>query len=159
MKQNILKYGIIAGVALIGYFLLFYNLSKEMMLGQVGQLSSYLIYIAFMFIATKQAGDLDFKGLLRTAFAVFLIMNAFYYVFDYVLFNFKDKSLINTQKDLMLEYWQKGTKTVEEQNLVTQAIQNGDFHTPQALLFAFAKGSIGGFGLSILVAYLIKRNN
>ena len=81
MKQNILKYGIIAGVALVGYFLLFYYLSKEMMLGQVGQLGSYLIYIAFMFIATKQAGDLDFKGLLRTAFAVFLIMNAFYYIF------------------------------------------------------------------------------
>jgi Protein of unknown function (DUF4199) len=159
MKQTIIKYGIMAGLAVVGYFLLFYSINKATMLGPSVQLPSYLVYFGFMFWAAKPYGNSDFKGILKVAFGVFVIANLFYYAFDFYLFNYMDKSLIDLQKDLMLDYFEGAAKSVEEASLRTQNIQSGDYHSPQSLIFAYAKGTIGGFGMAILVAYLVKKIN
>jgi Protein of unknown function (DUF4199) len=157
MKQTIIKYGIMAGLAVVGYFLLFYAINKATMLGATVQLSSYLVYFGVMFLAAKKYSNSDFKDVLKVAFGVFVIANLFYYVFDFYLFNYKDKTLIDLQKDLMLDYFEGAAKSVEEATLRTQSIQSGDYHSFYSLIFAYAKGAIGGFGLSILVAYLVKK--
>jgi Protein of unknown function (DUF4199) len=159
MKQTIIKYGIMAGLAVVGYFLLFYSINKTMMLGPSAQLPSYLIYLGFMFWAAKQYSHLDFKDILKVAFGVFVLTNLCYYVFDYYLFNVMDKALGDIQKDLMLDYFEGAAKSVEEASLRTQNIQNGDYHSLKSLIFAYAKGAIGGFGMAILVSYLVKKIN
>jgi hypothetical protein len=159
MKQNILKYGTMAGITLTGYFLLFYFYDKNAMLGSTVQLSSYLIYALFMFLAAKSVANLDFKTVLRTAFGVFIVTNLFYYAFDYVLFNMVDKSLADIQKTMMLDYYTANIKTVQETKEMTDNITNGNFHNLKSISFGFAKGAIGGFGLAIIISYLVKKSS
>jgi membrane associated rhomboid family serine protease len=159
MKQTIIKYGIMAGLAVVGYFLLFYSINKTTMLGPSVQLPSYLVYFGFMFWAAKPYYNSDFKGILKVAFGVFVIANLFYYAFDFYLFNYMDKSLIDLQKDIMLDYFEGAAKSVEEASLRTQNIQSGDYHSLKSLIYAYAKGAIGGFGMAILVAYFVKKMN
>jgi hypothetical protein len=148
-----------AGITLIGYFLLFYYTDKNALLGQSVQLSSYLIYAFFMFLAAKSVGHLDFKTVLRTAFGVFIVTNLFYYVFDFVLFNMVDKSLADLQKTMMIDYYTPNIKTVQETKEITDNILNGNFHTISSLAFGFAKGAIGGFLLAVLISFLVKKIN
>ena len=157
MKQNIIKNGIIAGVAAIGYVLLFYYTKKDLIFSATYTFSSLVIYLIFMYQAVKTLGKEDFRTVLRTAFSVFILANVVYYAFDYVLFNYIDKSLGNLQKDVMIGYYSAGAKSVQEQNQLQESIQNADFHNFKGISFNFAKGAIGGFGLAILISYLIKR--
>jgi Protein of unknown function (DUF4199) len=157
MKQKILIYGTMAGITLIGYFLLFYYSDKNTMLGQSVQLSSYLIYALFMFLAVKSVGHLDFKTVLRTAFGVFVVTNLCYYVFDFVLFNTMDKSLADLQKTMMIDYYTANIKTVQETKEMRDNITNGNFHNVSSLAFGFAKGTIGGFLLAVIISFLVKK--
>ncbi len=157
MKQNIIKNGIIAGVVAIGYVLLFYYTKKDLIFSATYTFSSLVIYLIFMYQAVKTLGKEDFKTVLRTAFGVFIVANVVYYAFDYLLFNYIDKSLGLLQKDIMIGYYSAGAKSVQEQNQLQESIQNADFHNFKGISFNFAKGAIGGFGLAILISYLIKR--
>lgn len=157
MKQNIIKNGIIAGVVAIGYVLLFYYIRKEWIFTAGYTFSSLLIYLFFMYQAAKDLGKEDFRIVLRIAFGVFVLANTLYYAFDYVLFNQIDPSLAILQKNVMINYYSSGAKSVQEQNQMYESIQNADFHNIKGIAFNFAKGAIGGFGLSILITYLIKR--
>ena len=145
-----------AGLAVVGYFLLFYFMDKTMMLGAYVQVGVLLLYFGFMYLAAKHYADLEFKKLLKIAFGVFVLTNLFYYAFDYYLFNIMDKSLADIQKDMMLDYYKTGAKSVEESAVMSENINKGDFHNASTLIFGYARGAIGGFGLSILVAYLVK---
>ena len=91
MKQNIIKNGILAGVAAIGYVSLFYYIKKDLIFSATYTFSSLVIYLIFMFQAVKTLGKEDFRTVLRTAFGVFILANVVYYAFDYVLFNYIDK--------------------------------------------------------------------
>lgn len=71
MKQKILLNGIIAGIAVVGYVLLFYYMDKASALGASVRFSSLLIYVLFMYLAIKNVDSTDFKVLLRGAFGVF----------------------------------------------------------------------------------------
>ena len=146
-----------AGITLIGYFLLFYYTDKNTMLGQSVQLSSYLVYALFMFLAAKSVGQEDFKTVLRTAFGVFVVTNLFYYIFDFVLFNTMDKSLADMQKTMMIDYYTANIKTVQETKEMRDNILNGNFHTISSLAFGFAKGAIGGFLLAVIISFLVKK--
>lgn len=157
MKQNIIKNGIIAGVAAIGYVLLFYYTRKEYIFTAFYTFSSLIFYIFFMHQAAKKVVNEDFNIVLKTAFGVFVVANLIYYGFDYILFNVIDPSLADMQKNEMIEYFASAAKSVEEQNQVTQSIRDSSYHGIKGISFSFAKGAIAGFGLSILITYLLKR--
>lgn len=157
MKQNIIKNGIMAGVVAIGYVLLFYYINKEWLFTGTFVFSSLLFYLFFMYQAAKTVAKEDFKIVLRAAFGVFILANVIYYAFDYVLFNMIDKSLIDVQKESMIQYYASGAKSVEDQNQLSQSIEDAQFHDFKGIAFNFAKGAIGGFGLAIVISFLIKR--
>lgn len=146
-----------AGIAVIGYYLLFYFFNKESVLGIGVYFSSLLIYAFFMYNAAKNFAEQEFKVLMRVAFAVFLIANLFYYIFDWSLFKNIDPTLAERQKELAIELFQKNTP-IEQQPDMLKNIENADIHTPQYLAYLFARGAIGGFGLALLISFLIKRN-
>ena len=127
MKQKIILYGIIAGIAVIGYVLLFYFMDNTWALGASVRFSSLLIYALFMYLGIKDTNTTDFKVLLRGAFAIFLIANALYYVFDFVLFNYIDPSLIDIEKEMAIELYRPNTP-INELYDMEQGIRNAVAH-------------------------------
>lgn len=158
MKQKILLNGIIAGIAVIGYVLLFYYMDKKLALSASVRFSSLLVCAFFMYLTIKDVREPDFKVLLRGAFAVFLIANALYYVFDYVLFNIIDKSLMDMEKEMAIEMYRPSTP-INELYDMEQGIRNAQAHNFSSNAMQFARWTILGFGVALLVSYLVKRNN
>lgn len=158
MKQKILLNGIIAGIAVIGYVLLFYYMDKKLALSASVRFSSLLVCALFMYLTIKDVREPDFKVLLRGAFAVFLIANALYYVFDYVLFNIIDKSLMDMEKEMAIEMYRPSTP-INELYDMEQGIRNAQAHNFSSNLMQFARWTILGFGVALLVSYLVKRNS
>ena len=158
MKQKILLNGIIAGIAVVGYVLLFYYMDRTLALGAPVRFSSLLVCAFFMYLAIKNAESTDFKVLLRGAFAVFLIANALYYVFDFILFNYIDPSLIDIEKDMAIELYRSDTP-INELYDMEQGIRNAVAHNFSSNALQFARWSIIGFGVALIVSYLVKRNN
>ncbi|NJN34352.1 MAG: DUF4199 domain-containing protein [Saprospiraceae bacterium] len=156
MKKDIIKYGILAGVSVVAYYLLFYFLSKTTMLGMGVFGGSLLIYAFFMYLTAKNIVEEDFKKLLRATFALFLLANLFYYIFDYTLFNVIDPDLADRQKELAIEVYKKNTPLAEQRSLV-DAIRNANIHTPQYLAFLYVRSAIGGFCLAFLVCFFTKK--
>ena len=158
MKQKILLNGIIAGIAVIGYVLLFYYMDRKLALSASVRFSSLLVCALFMYLTIKDVREPDFKVLLRGAFAVFLIANALYYVFDYVLFNIIDKSLMDMEKEMAIEMYRPSTP-INELYDMEQGIRNAQAHNFSSNAMQFARWTILGFGVALLVSYLVKRNN
>ena len=158
MKQKILLNGIIAGIAVIGYVLLFYYMDKKLALSASVRFSSLLVCALFMYLTIKDVREPDFKVLLRGAFAVFLIANALYYVFDYVLFNVIDKSLMDMEKEMAIEMYRPSTP-INELYDMEQGIRNAQAHNFSSNAMQFARWTILGFGVALLVSYLVKRNS
>ena len=158
MKQKILLNGIIAGIAVVGYVLLFYFMDKRLALSASVRFSSLLICAFFMYLTIRDLKEPDFKILLRGAFAVFLIANALYYVFDYVLFNIVDISLMDMEKEMAIEMYRPNTPINQIYDM-EQDIRNAQGHNFSSNAMQFARWSILGFGVSLLVSYLVKRNN
>ena len=119
-------------------------------------ISSLIIYVLAMYLAAKRAISEDFRSVLRAAFAVFLIANALYYVFDFILFNHIDTSLARLQADLAIVDMKLDTP-LEQQIQREEDILSADIHNVGSLIKRYLKAAIGGFTLSVLVAYLVKR--
>jgi hypothetical protein len=156
MKQKILKYGISAGLAVVGYSSLFYFIDKTLFLGAVAKFSTLLVYAAFMYKAVKDYPIDDFKKILRGAFGVFLIGIASYYLFDFILFNYIDKGLIDIEKELAIEMYRPKTP-INEIYQMEQDIRNARGHTVSSNLLQMARWAILGFGLSLIISLFAKR--
>ena len=156
MKQTIFTHGLLAGVATIAYAFSVYTFQKAGFFTIWFYVTSLVIYGFFMYLAAKKAISEDFKAVLRTAFAVFLIANALYYAFDFILFNYIDKSFAILQADAAIADSKLYTP-LEEQIRTEENIRSGDIHSVSFLLRNYVKAAIGGFGLSVLVSYLVKR--
>jgi hypothetical protein len=156
MKKTIFIYGILAGIAAVAYAFLMYSMQKGQLFSMWYYVTSLVLYAFAMYFAAKQAVLEDFKVVLRAAFAVFLIANIVYYCFDFALFNALDKSLATFQADAAIAYLKPNTP-LEEQVRMEENIRSADIHTVSALIKQYVKAAIGGFGLSVFVAYLIKR--
>ncbi|MBL7815840.1 MAG: DUF4199 domain-containing protein [Saprospiraceae bacterium] len=150
--------GIIAGIVVVGFALLFYFMDSKLAFSPTIRFGSLLVYAFFMFVAIKDVKTEEFKILLRGAFAVFLIANAFYYVYDYILFNYIDKTLIDMEKDMAIEMYRPSTPITEQFDM-EQGIRNAQAHTFSSNAMQFARWTILGFGVSLLVSYFVKRNN
>jgi Protein of unknown function (DUF4199) len=156
MKQKILLNGIIAGIAVVGYVLLFYFMDRKLAFSAAVRFSSLLICAFFMYLTIKDVQTPDFKVLLRGAFAVFLIANAAYYVYDYVLFNIMDKTLMDMEKEMAIEMYRPNTPITELYDM-EQGIRNYNAHNLASNLMQFARWTILGFGVALLVSYFVKR--
>lgn len=164
MKNNIVKYGLIAGVGVIAYFLLFYFIDTKVMFSPYVNWGSVLIYLVFMFVACIQERKMrdeiyPFNQALRTAFGVFVITNLIYYIFNYILFNL-DPTLLITQKEVVIENMQWVGRLTNAEVAPEEIQKLRSEYRPVTFansLFAFTYSLIGGFGLSLLVAALARR--
>ncbi|MFM9947072.1 MAG: DUF4199 domain-containing protein [Saprospiraceae bacterium] len=142
-------YGIYAGLATIACYLIFYAISPEMMIkwGLWINLSTLAFYIFAMYIAIWNAGHSDFRLSLREGFTVFIVANALYSLFYYVMFKYFDPKLVDLQFEMMQSRgWTKGVIKREDVMI-----------TPGGVFFNYAFSLIGGFILSAIVVWVVNR--
>ncbi len=154
------KYGIIAGVGVILYFLLFYFIDKYMMLGLMVSWTSLLIIIAATYMAAYQhraanGGVIEFKEALKTGFVVIVLSNLIYYIFFFILIK-TDPELVTISKEKSIELY-KMIFPKEEWNSVEKSFENFRIGLPEILKY-FSKSTIGGFFIALLSAALLKRS-
>ncbi|HQU59746.1 MAG: DUF4199 domain-containing protein [Phaeodactylibacter sp.] len=164
-NKTAVKYGLIAGIGTVAYFLLFYFISTRLMFSPWVYWASLGIYLALMWKALQDekqdaAGPLAFKDGLRTAFLIFVIANVCYYLFYYLLFGLIDPDLIALQKTVMLESLQQAGSLLppEQQQEMRRSLESGALAvTPGSVFFTFVRSLIGGFILSAGMAVVVAR--
>ena len=161
MKKLGITYGILTGLAVVGYLLIFYFVEKSSFRGLTATWSSLIIYIVGMFVAVsaarKAAAENGALAMIQVGMIVWLIANAFYYIFFYSMMMY-DVELLQLHQQIthqdMLEFYKDSADHLKQikQNQLTD-------YTPtiRGIIFQYAKGIIGGFVFSFLIAEIVKR--
>ncbi|MCG8330110.1 MAG: DUF4199 domain-containing protein [Chitinophagales bacterium] len=163
--QHAIKYGIIAGVIIIVYFLLFYFVEAKLLFNPFVYWASVGIYLAIIWRAlviekAKIGEEYNFRHALRTAFFIFVIANAMYYLFYYFLFALIDTDLVNLQKEYMAEALEarKSMLPKEQYESLQDSLDDGSMDvTPGGVVFTYLRGLIGNFILALGLAYFVNR--
>ncbi len=165
-KQTNLVYGLIAGSATIGYFLLFYFIQPRLFFDLKVQWASLLIFVGFMSLAVgsgrRKAGEGPYPWQLglRTAFVVYVLAAAMYHLFYFLLYNYIAPELASIQEAVLMENLARYKDVVGErnaENLERDIRQTGIALTPGTALMALARSIIGGFVLSLVIGYLMRK--
>ena len=165
IKSISLRYGLIAGVGIVAYFLLFYFISPKTMFSPWVSWSSLIIYLAGMWLGAKAFAQenparANFRLLLRESFAIYLVANFVYYLFYYLLLDVIDPNLVNIQTEVGLEALERNADLIDPKQLaqLKAALENKELGIQLNDLFlAFGNSAILGFLLSLGLAGLINR--
>ena len=164
MNRSIsITYGIIAGVATVGYYLLFYFIDRASFFNLYiwwGGILPVLFFMWFGTVAQRKAngGELTFRTALTTSFIIFMISGLLFYIFYYILLKYIDPDLLKIQQETALanlERFSNGKdkdlrpyqEFYEEQDLSIKI---------RPLVFRYVQSLIGGFILSLLAAFTLK---
>lgn len=155
-----ITYGILAGVGLVLYFLLFYYLDKNRMMDAWVSWTSLFIVLACTFLAVSQQRKannsiIEFKEALKTGFIVIVLSNLLYYTFFFLLLK-TDPELVTILKQNGMDFY-KSILPKEEWAAMEKTYENFSFGLSDVLQY-FAKSTIGGFFIALLVAALLKRS-
>jgi hypothetical protein len=145
-RQGIIN-GILAGVLTVGYFLLFYFIDRALLLNPWVWWGSLTLFLLFMFRVVRQIDSTTFRLNLQSAFLVFVIANAIFYLFYYLLFSVFDTGLVDLQREMLSEnpLWQGGNTEIDLSVTIGRVI------------FSFAYSLIGGFILALLVSAVSRK--
>ena len=154
MKNSAVRYGIFGGVSVVTYFLAFYFAKPQLMLEPAVVWASVVMYLVFMFLATRQErkaqGDesYTFKQALRTAFLTFVIINTIYYLFNFLLYRV-DPTMLIYQKEMI----------VRNMKWMSEWLNQADNHPVSVgnMLFSLLRSFIFGFIIALPVAALARR--
>lgn len=166
LEQNGIKYGIIAGLALIISTLLLYFIDAATMI-KIAFIPNFAIYIFCMSkspIEDKKAdgGFITFRNAFQSSFIVFVVASFFYTFFFYVLISIIDPSLIDVQMEVFLDLFERFAewakmgdaefdeivKELEKINHIPSFVE-----TLQAYLFGLIRGAIP----ALIIAAIVKK--
>jgi uncharacterized membrane-anchored protein YitT (DUF2179 family) len=160
-----IRYGIIGGVGVLAYFLLFYWSNVRLFFNPVVVWSVLIVYITAMVGACakqrQQQVHFSFREALRTAFLTFAIASLCYHVFIYLMYNIIDPELVEVQKELFFEQMTAMAQRFNLKDLKDQITEfsANDFRvTVRNSTMALGQSLIGGFLLALGVAALMRRN-
>jgi hypothetical protein len=163
MKNKGVVFGSIAGALTVGFYLVLYFVDKNHLLDPWATYLPFVFYLGAMYMASRQSaleteGPFPWKDALRIAFLVYLVANAWFYAFYYLIHQF-DPSLADLQKELMRASLPQYT----EPGKLSQAYEELETHDFKVSLgdaiFGWARGAILGFGLAALVALVTRKEN
>ncbi len=165
MKDNFaVKFGMLAGLGTIIFLFLFYWIDKKLILSPEIIWSTMFLYLLGMYMAPIEErklneGYLDFKTALRASFIVWIVANAIYHCFNYVLYNFLDPEMLNIQKQYVRDNAAnlEGLMGEENYELFIANIDNMNYNFATVLM-AYLTALIGGFILAAIIARLVRRN-
>lgn len=173
MKNNILQNGVLGGVVVVFYFALLYSVGKETFLNPWLQWASMIFYLTFMYRAAKADCDLngksrDFRQILRTPFAVFILINLFYWMFYYGL-HLYDLDLVRmellAEKQTYQSMLDAGVGDPQQANQIREGLMELDkaLENPVQplgpVITRMAMGALGGFVLSAGIAATLRSSD
>ncbi|MEM6380157.1 MAG: DUF4199 domain-containing protein, partial [Bacteroidota bacterium] len=146
-----ITYGIIAGVATVGYYLLFYFIDRASFFNLYiwwGGILPVLLFMWFGIAAQRKAngGELTFSTALTTSFLIFMISGLLFYIFYFILIK-TDPELLKIQQETALANLERISdgndkdlrpyqEFYEEQDLSIKI---------RPLVFRYVQSLIGGF--------------
>ncbi len=164
--KSAITYGLISGVVIVLYHLGFHFASKYSLTSSWFFFSIYILHVPFMIMSgltfrKNNEGLVEFRIALREVFITFLVGTIIYYICYYVIFNI-DAELITMQKQRALEniQWLESQAFYDEDEIapMKEALENSDYTvTIGNLIKGIPFRLLGGFGLSALVAVMVKR--
>jgi len=165
------RYGFLGGAVVIFYFALLYIARPELYLDLSLQWGSMIVYVIFMWIATKEdcaskGTARDFREVVRTPFVTFLLINLCYWIFNYGL-RLYDPSLLLSELTIALDMAKNqlttGVGDPEQADQLRKYVQELEnlIKNPQPqplgpILRDMSMGAIGGFVLAAGIAALVK---
>ena len=167
MDRNLsIKYGIIAGIGVMAFFLLFYLVDKALFFNPSVLWGSTLVYILFMYLACQKTFEKEEKPVyltyLQTAFVVYIIANVFYYIFYYLLYNYIDPSLASVQEELMRASLDQNSELLSPEvssKLRQELDEKGLTFTFNQAFSGLSAGLILGFVIAFIMAYFFDRKS
>lgn len=139
-----------AGAITVLIYSLAHLIKPELFLSPLIYWGTMIIYIGFMYdLALRQIREkpLQFRELVRPLFICFLVANALYYLYYYIMITYVDPSIFDAQVNKM-------TDGLKQLNL--QSKETG-FKWSEYLLSYF-QAAIGGFAMAAVIAYSKKQS-
>lgn len=160
------RYGLLGGLVVVGYFLLLYVVNKTMFLDSGLQWGSLGIYGLFMYQAARQdcaqnGRNREFRTLVRVPFMAFLLINLCYWLFYYSL-HLADPTLLQMETAAQLAYLKAqitaGTGDPQQANTLREQIayleQHGMSLPLGPVFMQMGLGALGGFAMASVVALI-----
>jgi Protein of unknown function (DUF4199) len=151
-------YGLIAGAISVALSSILYVNNPQSYVGSGTRLSMELaVFMVFMYLSARYTAKnaTEFKQVLRAAFGTFLVANLIAHGVEYYMYNFYDLKLAEIQKDMWVNLYPQ--HDLSEYKKMVENIRQGSYHTISHTLRNYAKGAMGGFGLSCLVTYIVNK--
>jgi hypothetical protein len=111
MGNYSLKNGLISGGVQVGVMVLFYFISAIMLIS-FAPMVCFFVYLGFMRQTVVQykrekGGYISFKDAFRASWLTFIPGSVILAVFNYLLFNFMDPHLLEIQREILVETFEK----------------------------------------------------
>jgi hypothetical protein len=145
-KEGLIN-GLAAGGLTVGFFLLFYFTDRALILNPWVWWGSLVIYLVFMFRTVRRTTASSFRESLSSAFLTFVVANALFYLFYYLLFSVFDPGLVDLQREILADHpmWQDNNSRADLSVTIGRT------------LFSFVYSLLGGFLLALGVGYVARK--
>ena len=144
------RYGLMAGAITVVIYCLAYFINPDLFLSPLVYWTTLALYVIFMLdLASKSVkqGIHNFRDLVRPLFVCFLIANAVYYCYYYIMITYIDPSIFDVQVNKMAE----GFKQLNLES------KESSFKWSEYILSYF-QAAIGGFAIAAVIAYSKKQS-
>ena len=167
MNQNAVRNGWMLGVSLIIISLVFYLISPNAFFTYASWVG-FVAYIYFLYRAgvderNEQGGYISFGEAFKVSFVALVIGSAIYWVFYYILFNFIDPSLADTQKQIAMEAMEKMSGLIGQEGYerMMEEMEKQDFGASIGrTLSSFAFSLIlPGALFCLIIALIVRKKN
>lgn len=165
MRKRQILFGAAAGLCCVVYYLLFYFIEKKLFFHPGVYWSSWLPFLGVMAFATlrerkKIEGEYSWRQALQVCFTVFVVGSAIFHCFYYLFFNFGDPALAAIQQEVIRESLERYRDNLG--NAAVGQLEKGA--TAEVLKYglgtalqSFARSAIGGFIVSLVLAFALKK--
>jgi hypothetical protein len=157
--------GFAAGMLTCIYFFLFYWIDKKQFFNPNIYWGSFsILFLAFgLFIhfERRNASSFPFISGLRGLFFIFFLNSAFYNFFYYLMINYFDSQLIDIQFDVIKEGLNSNSVLSSSEQQSAWKISKEELYShvkAKTILFSYVQGLPAGFLLSMLFAYIFKKD-
>lgn len=150
LRQGIF-WGIGLGICTVIIYLLAYLISPAYFLSSIVYWATWIMYLLVIYRLSQKAveqGVVTFQGIIRPLFVTYLVANAIYYIFYYVMVYEVDANLLQIQQQQMV------------QGLAELNIESTDLQafTWKNYFFTYIQSAIGGFIVAASIAYSQKHD-
>ena len=157
--------GFAAGILTCIYFFLFYWIDKKQFFNPNIYWGSFsILLLAFgLYIHFERRNAISFPFIsdLRGLFFIFFLNSAFYNLFYYLMINYIDSQLIDIQFDVIQDDLNSNSVLSSSEQQSAWKISKEELYShvkAKTILFSYVQGLPAGFLLSMLFAYIFKKD-